>query len=81
METKIWFKKKKYGWGWTPATKEGWLATVGYIFGVSIYPLLGSQNIVSYSKERFYLFVFVLSISFIGLCYWKGEKASWNWGK
>ena len=26
-----WFKRKLYGWGWTPATWQGWLSTFVFI--------------------------------------------------
>jgi hypothetical protein len=42
MEKKKWFVRKKYGWGWTPASWQGWLLIALYILFV-----LGSvQNIV-----------------------------------
>ena len=25
---KLWFKARRYGWGWTPCSIEGWLVTV-----------------------------------------------------
>ena len=28
-----WFRRKTFGWGWTPAGWEGWLATLLFIFG------------------------------------------------
>ncbi|MAG38661.1 hypothetical protein CMO90_01090 [Candidatus Woesearchaeota archaeon] len=31
MTKKFWFKQKKYGYGATPITWEGWLVTAGFI--------------------------------------------------
>jgi hypothetical protein len=31
---KRWFKRKKYGYGWTPVSKEGWLLTLGLVIAV-----------------------------------------------
>jgi len=28
---RYWFRKKKFGWGWAPATSEGWIATLVFI--------------------------------------------------
>lgn len=28
---KLWFKAKNYGWGWYPATREGWFVMAWYI--------------------------------------------------
>lgn len=27
-----WFKRKLYGWGWTPVTWQGWLVIIAFIF-------------------------------------------------
>ncbi len=27
MSDKLWFKAKKFGWGWTPCSWEGWTVT------------------------------------------------------
>ncbi len=29
---KYWFKAKNYGWGWYPATWQGWLILAGFIY-------------------------------------------------
>lgn len=28
---KLWFKRKLYGWGWTPVKWQGWLTIIIYI--------------------------------------------------
>jgi hypothetical protein len=33
-ERPLWFKARRYGWGWTPASAEGWIVTI--IVGVSL---------------------------------------------
>ena len=27
-ERPLWFKARRYGWGWTPTSAEGWLVTI-----------------------------------------------------
>ena len=41
--TQLWFKAKKYGYGWYPATWQGWLVILVYltILGLLIYLALG----------------------------------------
>ena len=37
-----WFKRKLYGWGWTPATWQGWFAIGVYvllILGLGFFPI------------------------------------------
>jgi hypothetical protein len=33
-EKTIWFRRKTYGWGWTPNTWQGWLVTILYSLGI-----------------------------------------------
>ena len=42
-----WFKRKWFGWGWTPATWEGWVATIIYV-GVIIALALTRQGSLVY---------------------------------
>ena len=31
MEKKLWFKRKTFGYGWTPSTIEGWIAIIIFV--------------------------------------------------
>ena len=76
-----WFKRKLYGWGWAPATWQGWL-----VFAVYIVAALGfAFTIDEYSSAREVVFTFalpilLLTIALIRICYAKGEKPKWQWG-
>lgn len=35
----VWFKKKKFGWGYTPCSREGWVVVVIYILLVLVLGL------------------------------------------
>lgn len=70
----FWFKRKLYGWGWTPATKEGWFLTAFFIFSILYIiqtTLEARQAIVE---------VAVVMILFLFIVYLKGEKPKWQWG-
>ncbi len=78
---KLWFKRKRYGWGWTPITWQGWLATLLYVlcivaFAQDIQPGTSLQD-VTFSLIAPIIFVTIL---FIALAYKKGEKPRWQWG-
>ncbi|MEN9649492.1 MAG: hypothetical protein RL094_459 [Candidatus Parcubacteria bacterium] len=79
---KIWFKAKRYGWGWTPSTWEGWLSLV--IFIVLQFANARRLEVVSESPSNtvviFIIETIVLVAALIAVCYWKGEKPSWRWG-
>jgi len=76
----IWFKRKTYGWGWTPVTWQGWLLVVGYI----ILVLLLSLAVEGESKREallFFILPFVLlTITLIRICYKTGKSPRWQWG-
>jgi hypothetical protein len=73
-----WFKWKRYGWGWTPATKEGWaviftyalLFVAGELFFV---PKLDYDPSVSL-LAAYAVFIIALIGALIYTCYRKGEK-------
>jgi len=73
---KLWFRRKRFGWGWIPASKEGWLVTVLFILIVFyITRYVGTDPVLFWG----YL---VLSIAaLIIIAYKTGEKPRWQWGK
>ncbi len=80
-----WFKAKLYGWGWTPATWQGWLAIFIYITLITILLILREEPIPGNpdSGSNFItlgLPIIVLTIILITLAYKKGEKPRWQWG-
>lgn len=76
-----WFKRKLYGWGWTPARWQGWAVTAAY---VAIIIALGLTLDESSSDQEamlaFVLPLVILTAAFIRICYKKGEKPRWQWG-
>ncbi len=76
-----WFKRKLYGWGWTPATWQGW-ATIGvYIVLILLFALTVDEN--SPKNEVFFTFflpIILLTVTLIRICYTKGESPRWQWG-
>ncbi len=76
-----WFKAKLYGWGWTPARKEGWW-TIG-IFILLIIVL--SMQLQPHMELRqmlptFFLPLFLLIIALTVIMFAKGERPRWQWG-
>lgn len=80
--TKLWFRRKTYGWGWTPCTWQGWFAVLVYIVLVYAFVLVGSTT--DSVTDRFFncfLPLVFITIIFIELGYIKGETPKWSWGK
>ncbi len=77
-----WFKRKLYGYGWTPATKEGWVVTLGaiaVIVGNAVRFERGGYadgDVVLQMLAPTFLAVAVL----LYFCFTKGEKPKWQWG-
>lgn len=82
-ESKYWFKRKRYGYGWTPSSREGWLLIVAYlavvIFGGFFFSnKLGSGDMfytIAYS-----IFVPTLTTVLLLITIRKAPKGKWRWG-
>ena len=72
---KYWFAMKRYGWGWTPCTWQGWLILFVWlvVFTIFILPVDATQ-------WQFWVALIVWVAALIGVCYLKGEKPRWRWG-
>lgn len=75
-----WFKRKIYGWGWTPVKWQGW-------FVITVFIVLLISNGIDLGKfptDRELLIFFVKTILYVGvllvICYKTGEKPGWRWG-
>jgi len=76
-----WFKRKAFGWGWTPVKWQGWLVTVLYIAGVFAFASTLEES--SSGREAAFMFflpLLLLTAAIITIAYKKGEKPKWQWG-
>lgn len=78
----LWFKRKLYGWGWTPATWQGWLVIGVWFICVLFLAFTIDEN----SPPREVMFTFILPMALltatlIRICYKTGEKPRWQWGE
>jgi hypothetical protein len=83
MQRRLWFKAKTHGWGWTPATWEGWLATSVYAaaFGIWIAYWVRAAEATADKPYLGFLPLLILTGGFVLLCWTKGEKPRWSWGR
>ncbi|HVY01178.1 MAG TPA: hypothetical protein VHA12_00225 [Candidatus Nanoarchaeia archaeon] len=81
-----WFKRKIYGWGWTPVTWQGWIVIILFISVLIINGLYFENKVISNGNpSEFDLGLFfgsiILSVFLvIAICYAKCEKPKWSWG-
>lgn len=73
--TKLWFKRKRYGWGWVPSSPEGWAITGSYIVLVIL-----ATKLVEQSLDIFLATIGLLIFTLILICIKKGETPKWSWG-
>lgn len=80
-----WFKRKLYGWGWTPVKWQGWLVILIYVALISTIAFMREESIPGNpdSGSNFLIFalpIILLTALLIFICYKKGEKPRWQWG-
>ena len=74
---KAWFRAKTYGWGWgLPSRWQGWGVMVGFVAA-----LAAGSPLVKASPIGYVAYACVLTTTLVAICYWKGEKPGWRWGK
>jgi hypothetical protein len=72
-----WFKRKLYGWGWTPVKWQGWVVI---LIGVGIFVAgIYVGEIDDAPGAALLGFLIMLAIIFY-FGYKKGEKPRWQWG-
>ncbi len=82
-QKKYWFKRKYYGWGWYPASWEGWTVLAFYVSILVMNafrlesPSLPPQRVISEILPE----TSFLTVLLIALCYCKGETPRWQWGE
>lgn len=78
---KKWFKRKTYGYGWTPATKEGWIVLLLYFVALSLIMFSVEIERGPQVLTRIVIPTLILTGLLIFVCYKKGEKPKWQWGE
>ncbi len=77
---KYWFKAKTYGYGWYPATWQGWLIILVYLMIFGLLVFIFETDVKEYSVFYF-TSVAVITLLLVYISYKKGEPAKWRWGK
>jgi hypothetical protein len=81
-EDRIWFPAKTYGWGWgLPLCWQGWV-----VFGVWWVLLVGGSVVIPHTHAAVFAVAYsayavTLGTALVAVCWLKGEKPRWRWGK
>lgn len=77
-----WFKRKLYGWGWTPATREGWLVLFGYVALVLGVVVCVERRALSLLDDTAALaLILAATVLFLVIVWRTGESPRWQWGE
>jgi len=74
MSDKIWFGRKKYGYGWVPSSIEGWIVIIIFIALILYFAINIETNPINI------LYMILTAVVLIIINYVKGEKPRWQWG-
>lgn len=79
---RYWFKRKLFGWGWTPATWQGWLVLVLYV--VILLTIARKIDAESHSGSDALIGILIpfilLTAILLAITYATGERPKWQWG-
>lgn len=78
----LWFKRKMYGWGWTPVRWQGW--AIIFVYVAALFVVMKDVDKTSHSVSdtliRFFAPFIIATAILVYICYKKGEKPRWQWG-
>lgn len=80
---KYWFKRKRYGYGWTPSSKRGWLLISIYLFVVIFGGYFFSDKLESgniFYSIAYLIFIIVSTTILLLITIRKAPKGRWRWG-
>ncbi|MFT5360091.1 MAG: hypothetical protein ACI88L_000572 [Candidatus Paceibacteria bacterium] len=78
-----WFRRKLYGWGWTPARWQGWLVTglfIGFVLWQAVCLDSLAEELTRGELLSFFVKLAVAIVVFLAIANKKGEKPKWQWG-
>ena len=83
MKRPIWFKAKTYGYGWYPATWQGWLIILLWVALLSLnaWRLMSMNPLPVENTIEFVAETLVMTAVLIYISYKTGEPPRWRWGK
>lgn len=86
---KLWFRAKRFGWGWYPCSWQGWAITLAYaaayvmlglLFGGMAPVVIADGGSVLEGSILLISLFLLLTASLVAICYRYGEKPRWRWG-
>lgn len=84
-DKQYWFKRRRYGWGWFPASWQGWAVFTVFIGVLVVSGLVllpgAPRNQLTNNVLMFLAIMFTTVLVLIAVALVKGPKPHWRWGK
>lgn len=81
MTTKqLWFARKRYGWGWTPVTWQGWAVIAAYAAFMAAGALLFLEGHGPWGVIAFVVWTLAYTLWLVSLSWQHGPRPGWQWG-
>lgn len=80
LVTPPWFVRKTYGWGWVPATWQGWTCMLVFVAAVVASALWLLPENGEASPALYLTTVVGLTLILITVSWLTGEPPRWQWG-
>ena len=81
---RYWFKRRRFGYGWTPVTREGWLTLILYLGAILAGAIvLGAFTVTppGWTIAVYLAIVLVLTLAVFAITFKKGPTPKWRWGR
>lgn len=78
-----WFKRRRYGYGWTPVTWQGWLSVIGFLAVVVLAATTPEESPRGTDSSALLVYSGLIIIAVVWLVIVssaKGPKPKWRWG-
>jgi hypothetical protein len=73
-----WFKRRRYGIGWVPATPQGWISLAAFIGALLLPKALMDKESRAGTPGK--IWKWGLSAGFLAFVWTRGPKPRWRWG-
>lgn len=80
---KLWFKRKSYGWGWSPCSWQGWVVISAYVIFLT-WNALRLDHVAQNEIETVTHFIpetIIATMVLLVITYFTGESPRWQWGE
>ena len=83
---RLWLTARRYGWGRTPATVEGWAVVLVFLAAVGVATAVFLRQPHSGADQgpatlRFLVAIAILTGLLVVVAWLTGERPRWRWGE